>query len=142
MFLYRKLRRISYKAKSALRGSHCGEKEFVASRPAAGGESCFAGFYFEPLFVLFFVLAVPAAVSLLIAHMVPVETVLRLISGRISALILGTAILGTAILVCLILFFLISVHDKLPTVFFRFKRCSDSMSFSFQNMFPMLSIIF
>ena len=92
---------------------------------------------FEPLFVLFFVLAVPAAVSLLIAHMVPVETVLRLISGRISALILGTAIL-----VCLILFFLISVHDKLPPVFFRFKRCSDSMSFSFQNMFPMLSIIF
>ena len=34
------------KAKSAPRGSHCGEKEFVASRPAAGGESCGAGFYF------------------------------------------------------------------------------------------------
>ena len=45
--LYRKLRRISYKAKSAPRGSHCGGKEFVASRPVAGGESCFAGFYFR-----------------------------------------------------------------------------------------------
>ena len=45
-FLYRKLRCISYKAKSAPRGSHCGGTEFVASRPAAGGESCGAGFYF------------------------------------------------------------------------------------------------
>ena len=44
--LYRKLRCISYKAKSAPRGSHCGGREFVASRPAAGGESCDAGFYF------------------------------------------------------------------------------------------------
>ena len=44
--LYRKLRRISYKAKSAPHGSHCGGTEFVASRPAAGGESCGAGFYF------------------------------------------------------------------------------------------------
>ena len=44
--LYRKLRRISYKAKSAPRGSHCGGTEFVASRLAAGGESCAAGFYF------------------------------------------------------------------------------------------------
>ena len=25
---------------------HCGGTEFVASRPAAGGESCGAGFYF------------------------------------------------------------------------------------------------
>ena len=46
LLLYRKLRRISYKAKSAPRGSHCGGTEFVASRPAAGGESCSAGFYF------------------------------------------------------------------------------------------------
>ncbi|MDD6454995.1 MAG: hypothetical protein PUF59_00160, partial [Lachnospiraceae bacterium] len=30
----------------APRGSHCGGTEFVASRPAAGGESCRAGFYF------------------------------------------------------------------------------------------------
>ena len=44
--LYRKLRRISYQVKSALRGSHCDGTEFVASRPAAGGESCAAGFYF------------------------------------------------------------------------------------------------
>ena len=43
--LYRKLRRISYKAKSAPRGSHCGGTEFVASRAAAGGESCGAGSY-------------------------------------------------------------------------------------------------
>ena len=34
------------KQKSAPRGSHCGGKEFVASRPAEGGESCAAGFYF------------------------------------------------------------------------------------------------
>ena len=34
------------KQKSAPRGSHCGGTEFVASRPAAGGESCAAGFYF------------------------------------------------------------------------------------------------
>ena len=34
------------KQKSAPRGSHCGGTEFVASRPAAGGESCGAGFYF------------------------------------------------------------------------------------------------
>ena len=34
------------KAKSAPRGSHCGGTEFVASRPAAGGESCSARFYF------------------------------------------------------------------------------------------------
>ena len=48
--LYRKLRRISYKAKkNATRGSHCGGKEFVASRPAAGGESCDAGFYFNSI---------------------------------------------------------------------------------------------
>ena len=45
--LDRKLRRISYQAKSAPRGSHCGGTEFVASRPAAGGESCSAGFYFQ-----------------------------------------------------------------------------------------------
>ena len=31
---------------SAPRGSHCGGTELVASRPAAGGESCGAGFYF------------------------------------------------------------------------------------------------
>ena len=31
----------------APRGSHCGGTEFVASRPAAGGESCGAGFYFH-----------------------------------------------------------------------------------------------
>ena len=37
------------KAKSAPRGSHCGEKEFVASRPAAGRESCSAGFYFNAI---------------------------------------------------------------------------------------------
>ena len=34
------------KQKSAPRGSHCGGTEFVASRPAAGGESCQAGSYF------------------------------------------------------------------------------------------------
>ena len=34
------------KQKSAPHGSHCGGTEFVASRPAAGGESCGAGFYF------------------------------------------------------------------------------------------------
>ena len=44
--LYRKLRRISYKVKNATRGSHCSGTEFVASRPAAGGESCATGFYF------------------------------------------------------------------------------------------------
>ena len=33
--------------KSAPHGSHCGGMEFVASRPAAGGESCNAGFYFQ-----------------------------------------------------------------------------------------------
>ena len=44
--LDRKLRRISYQAKSAPRGSHCGGTDFVASRAAAGGESCFAGIYF------------------------------------------------------------------------------------------------
>ena len=46
LLLDRKLRRISYQAKSAPRGLHCGGTEFVASRPAAGGESCSAGFYF------------------------------------------------------------------------------------------------
>ena len=44
--LYRKLRCISYKGKSAPRGSNCGGTEIVASRPAAGGESCAVGFYF------------------------------------------------------------------------------------------------
>ena len=37
------------KAKSAPRRSHCGGTEFVASRPAAGGESCSAGFYFHAI---------------------------------------------------------------------------------------------
>ena len=45
--LDRKLRCISYQVKSVPCGSHCGEKEFVASRPVAGGESCQAGFYFQ-----------------------------------------------------------------------------------------------
>ena len=38
------------RVESAPRGSHCGGIEFVASRAAAGGESCAAGFYFKIAF--------------------------------------------------------------------------------------------